>query len=165
MLSGLILTLFQNKIGKLSTSIYIDMKKFKYQKAKFFLLGILFLFVSGSMFAQGPQGSQGQQGPPKVLNSKQILQKVSTMTENLSLRDMQQVEVLKINNEYYSRLKNVLNSTAKGEAQKRQVDQMEANFNRDILGILDAEQKVIYKANLKKKKANSPKPRQSQGRP
>ena len=120
----------------------------KLNMSKIWKVMLVALIVTTTACGQqrGPQGG-GQQGPPSIPNSKQIDKMVSNLAEEISLSEDQETEVLEL---YTAHFKEVKEKTKSGRPDRKEMEALKTDFEKEVKGLLTEEQQELYVAYLKK---------------
>lgn len=127
----------------------------KQTKQSFFIsLGILFILIALSFLnvvnAQ-PQGGNrqggGPQSPPSVPNSKQIQKMVADLSKTLSLNEKQEAEISTIYVDHFDEVSKKMES---GRPERKEMEALEAKFEKEVSAVLTEEQQKLYADYLKK---------------
>lgn len=110
------------------------------------LVVVLIVTTTACGQQRGPQG-RGQQGPPSIPNSKQIEKMVSNLADDISLSEDQENEVLKL---YTVHFKEVKEKTKSGRPDRKEMELLKNDFEKEVKEALTEEQQELYDAYLKK---------------
>jgi len=114
--------------------------------------------ITSATFAQqrgggqgGDQGGGQEQGPPPIPSEKQIKKMVSDLSEEISLNDEQEEEVLELYTSHFEQLKA---KTKSGKPDRSEMEKFESEFENEVKALLTEDQQKAYTTYLKN---NSPK--------
>lgn len=109
--------------------------------AKLVLVLCLTLIVSVmNAQKQGHQGG-GQKGPPPIPTDKEIKEMVSDLSDEISLNEDQEAEILDI---YTAHFKEVEEKTKSGKPDRKEMESLRTDFEKEVKAELTKEQQKQY---------------------
>ena len=89
---------------------------------------------------QGHQGG-GQQGPPPLPTDKEIKEMVSDLSDEISLSEDQEAEILDL---YTAHFKEVEEKTKSGKPDRKEMESLKTDFEKEVKAELTKEQQKQY---------------------
>ena len=98
---------------------------------------------------QGHQGG-GQQGPPPIPTDKEIKEMVSDLSDEISLSEDQETEILGL---YTAHFKEVEEKTKSGRPDRKEMETLRTDFDKEVNAGLTKEQQKQYATYQKEHRA------------
>lgn len=107
------------------------------------------LLVSSISYAQAQGGGRqgGPKGPPPIPNATQIKKMVKKLSTELSLTEEQESKISALHTAHFDAVKA---KTKNGAPKREEMENLRADFEKEVKSLLNTEQKKLYLAYLKK---------------